>query len=268
MRRGFVDVPDGQMFYREAGSGPPLVLIHQILRTSLDYRQVIPLLAERYRVIAFDGMGCGDSDAPPRPYTLEQHVQVFAAAMDRLGITKAVVAGHHSGATQAMELGVQRPDLAGRVVMSGLVYVEDSKQLGELHAKALKLKDPEPRADGSHLLPLWEEGLRTNWGKPRLPADRLDLLSDFFLEQIKTGPRRFEPYVAQMAYDASRRLPLLKAPSLFIKASDDIFMCAASHLWLKDQPKAKLVEIKVAGGGELPRLYPREWSKAILDFLG
>ena len=49
IRRGFVDAPDGQMFYREAGNGPPIVLIHQILRTSLDYESVIPILAERYQ---------------------------------------------------------------------------------------------------------------------------------------------------------------------------------------------------------------------------
>lgn len=268
MRRGFVDVPDGQMFYREAGSGPPIVLLHQILRTSLDYSFVMPILAQRHRVIAFDNMGCGDSDAPPNAYSMDEHVHAIAAALDQLGIREAVVAGHHSGANLVMELSVQRPDLTSRVILSGLFYLEDPKQLSELHAKSLKFKDPEPKADGSHLLTIWEEGLNTHWGKPRLPADRLDLLTDFFLEQIKTGPRRFELYVAQMACDTSMRLPLLKVPCLFIKASDDKKDCAASHLWQKDQPNSKLVEIQVAGGGDLPRLYPREWAAEILSFLG
>lgn len=267
MRRGFVDGPDGQIFYREAGNGPPIVLIHQILRTSLDYEFVIPILAERYRVMAFDNMGCGDSDAPPKAYSLEDHANAIAAAMDRLGIEGAVLAGHHSGANQAMELALRRPDLARSVVMSGLFYVEDSRQLDELHGKALKLRDPEPRANGSHLVPLWEEGLRTNWGKPRFPADRTDLLTKFFLEQIKTGPRRFEPYVALMVYDTSARLPLLRAPCLFIKASDDVLMCAGWHLWRRDQPDARFVEIEVMGGGEMPRLYAPEWSAVILNFL-
>lgn len=267
MQRGFVSVPNGQMFYRKAGSGRPIVLVHQILRTSLDYSFVMPILAQRHRVIAFDNMGCGDSDAPPSAYSMDEHVNAIATALDRLGIMEAAVAGHHSGANLAMELGIQRPDLASRVILSGLFYVEDPKQLKVLYAKSLKFKDPEPRADGSHLVTLWEEGLNTNWGKPRLPADRLDLLTDFFLEQIKTGPRRFEPYVALMACDTSTRLPLLKVPCLFIKASDDMKDCAASQLWRKDQPNAKLVEIQVVGGGDLPRLCPREWAAAILSFL-
>lgn len=267
IRRGFVDGPHGQMFYREAGSGHAVVLVHQILRTSLDYRFVMPLLAERYRVIAFDIAGCGDSDAPPRPYSIEDHAAAVATAMDNMGLRDAAIVGHHSGANIALELCVQRPDLARSTALSGLFYVNDREQLEELYAKALKLQDPEPRPDGSHLLALWQEGLWTNWGKPRLPAERLDLLGDFFLEQVKTGPRRFEPYVAQMKYDTAARLPLLGKPCLFISASDDVFMCSATDLWRRDQPAGLFVRIEVHGGGEMPRLYPAEWAAAIIHFL-
>jgi pimeloyl-ACP methyl ester carboxylesterase len=266
VRRGFVDVPDGQMFYREAGDGPPLVLLHQVLRTSLNYRLVMPMLARLHRVIALDNMGAGDSDAPPRPYSLDEHVAAISTALDRLGIREATIAGHHSGANLAMELGLQRPDISSRLVLSGLFYPKNRQVLEQLHAKASKLRNPDPSSDGAHLLALWREGLHTNWGKARMPPDRLDLLLDFFLDQIKTGPRRFEPYLAQMVCDTSKRLPLLTVPVLFIKASDDLEQCAASHLWQKDQPSAKVVEIQVTGGADLPCLHPREWSDAILAF--
>lgn len=267
MKRGFVDGPDGQIFYREAGEGPTVVLVHQILRSSLDYSFVIPLLAKRYRVIAFDNMGCGDSDLPPQPYSLEQHAAALLAAIVSLDVGPAVLAGHHSGANISLEMAVQRPDLCRALVMSGLFYVGDAGQLKELYDKALRLGDPEPQADGSHLLALWNEGLQTNWGKPRLPKDRIDLLTDFFLEQVKGGSRRFEPYVAQMRYDTAARLPRLSAPCLFIKASGDVFMCSASQLWLKDQPSASFREIDVPNGGEMPRLFPEAWSEAIEGFL-
>ncbi len=267
MRRGFVDTLDGQMFYREMGEGSPIVLIHQILRTSLDYRLVMPLLGRSHRVIAFDWMGCGDSDAPPRPYTLEEHGSAICSALAEVGISSAAVVGHHSGADVAMEVALQRPDIVSCVILSGLAYVGDTTMLRGLHAKASKLADPVPRLDGTHLLDLWREGVQTNWGKPRFPADRLDLLSEFFLEQVKTGPRRFEPYVMQFSYDASKKLPLVSVPILFIRASDDVHICSASDEWLRDQPAASLVEIRVEGGGEMPRLYPEAWAKAILDFV-
>jgi pimeloyl-ACP methyl ester carboxylesterase len=267
MRRGFVDTLHGQTFYREAGSGAPIVLLHQILRTSLDYEFVIPLLAGCYRVIAFDNVGCGDSDAPPHRYSVDDHAAAIAAAMDGLGIKHAALAGHHSGANLALELALQRPDLARSVIMSGLFYVEDPRQLEALHLKALTLQDPEARADGSHLAAIWEEGLRTNWGKPRFPPERTDLLTKFFVEQIKTGPRRFEPYVAVMTYATATRLPLLRTPCLFISARDDVLMCNGTGLWARDQPDAEIVEITFAGGGEMPRLAPEAWSAAVLRFL-
>tara|TARA_A100001037_G_scaffold301132_1_gene329958 strand:+ start:1756 stop:2583 length:828 start_codon:yes stop_codon:yes gene_type:complete len=266
IKRGFVDVPEGQMFYREAGSGPPIVLIHQILRTSLDYKFVMPILAASHRVIAFDSLGCGDSDAPKRPYSIEEHGTAIGQAMEALYLGPVTIAGHHSGADIAMEVALQRPDLIERAVFSGLGYISDTSVLPELQAKASKLGDPETKLDGSHLLEIWEEGVRTNWGKPRFPEDRLDLMSDFFLEQIKTGPRRFEQYVAFFAYDATKKLPNVEVPILFIRSTDDIFMCNAVEDWLHDQPGAKLAEIEVEGGGELPKLYPKPWARAVLEF--
>ncbi len=268
VRRGFADTADGQIFYREAGSGPPVVLIHQILRTSLDYRFVMPILAECHRVVAFDSVGCGDSDRPARPYSLEDHGAAIGRAMDALDLEGATVAGHHSGADIAMEVGLQRPDLVARNVFSGLGYVSDPAILPELHAKALTLRDPETRLDGSHLLEIWREGVRTNWGKPRFPEDRLDLMTEFFLEQIKTGPRRFEQYVAMFAYDATVKLPRVEVPVLFIRSTGDVFMCNAVDDWMRDQPGASLVEIEVDEGGELPRLHPEPWARAVLDFAG
>lgn len=266
IKRGFVDTFDGQIHYREAGEGPPIVLIHQILRTSLDYKFVMPVLAKSHRVIAIDSVGCGDSDPPDNPYTLEEHGTAICRAIEALSIDKVTVGGHHSGANIAMEVALQRPDLVDRAVLSGLGYINDASVLPGLYAKASKLADPDTKLDGSHLLEIWKEGVKTNWGKPRFPEDRLDLISDFFLEQIKTGPRRFEQYVAFFAYDATKKLREVDVPILFIRSTDDIFMCNAAEDWLLDQPGAQLVEIKVEGGGELPKLYPEPWANAVLAF--
>lgn len=266
-RRGFVDGPDGQIFFREMGVGPPVILLHQILRTSLDYEYVLPILADGYRVIAFDNVGCGDSDAAPTPYTLQQHALAIAKAMKQLNIERAAIIGHHSGANQALELALQMPQLVRCVVLSGLFYTENETELAELRVKARGMRNPQVQADGSHLVAFWHEGLQTNWGKPRFPRERLDLLERFVLEQIKNGQRRFEPYVALMAYDTSVRLAQLSAPCLFLKASDDIAMCARSDLWLRDRPDAEFAEIGVAAGGEMPRLYPEPWSAEILRFI-
>ena len=265
MRRGYTDLADGQMFYREAGEGPPIVLVHQILRTSLDYRQIMSELSVSYRVVAFDLMGCGDSDTPPAQYSFEQQGAAIASAMESLGLSDAVIAGHHGGANIAMEVAVQRPELVRKLVMSGPSWIKDAATRGEYVEKAKGLTDPEFRADGTHLLEIWKEGLETNWGLPRIPAEKTDLVTEFFLEQIKTGPRRFDLYVSLFEYDPVPRFALLDKPSLIIYAANDVWMCRGETELAEIIPDVALHEIE--GTGELPRLRPKEWAAAVRDFV-
>ena len=134
--------------------------------------------------------------------------------------------------------------------------------MNTLQLNLSNLKNPEVKLDGSHLLEIWKEGLETNWGKARFPKDRLDLMTDFFVEQIKTGPQRYEQYVAFFQYDATKKLREVTVPILFIRSTDDVFMCSAVDDWKRDQPEASLVEIEVESGGELPKLYPGPWANA------
>jgi pimeloyl-ACP methyl ester carboxylesterase len=264
MRRGFVELDHGQMFYREAGSGRPIVLVHQILRTSLDYRRVMERLSKRYRVIAVDLMGCGDSDPPPDRYTFEDHGAAVASAIAALGLEDVVIAGHHGGGNIAMEAAVREPARIAKVVMSGPGWIPDPATRAEYLAKARGLADPAYRPDGSHLLAIWKEGLETNWGLPRLPPDDPEIVTEFFLEQIKTGERRFQPYVSLFEYDAPERMPLLRKPTLVLYASNDVWMCRGERDIARIVPDIRLQEIE--GPGEMPRLRPDAWSQAVGSF--
>ncbi|MBA3840950.1 MAG: alpha/beta fold hydrolase, partial [Thermoleophilaceae bacterium] len=61
------------MSYRIAGEGPAIVLIHGITGSSEQWRHVMPLLADRFTVIAPDLMGHGKSDKPRGDYSLGSH---------------------------------------------------------------------------------------------------------------------------------------------------------------------------------------------------
>ena len=66
--------------YRRAGAGAPVVLVHGITTYSFIWRNVIPLLAPRFDVIALDLLGCGDSDKPlDVSYSLAAHAERVAA---------------------------------------------------------------------------------------------------------------------------------------------------------------------------------------------
>ncbi|HEX5307462.1 MAG TPA: alpha/beta hydrolase [Solirubrobacteraceae bacterium] len=89
--------------YREAGAGPPLVLLHAALLSHREWEPVVAPLAERHRVVIPDLPLHGDSEDRPRhPYTLDWLAEVMAGfAEDVLG-QKPLVVGHDAGAEIAL----------------------------------------------------------------------------------------------------------------------------------------------------------------------
>ena len=80
IRRAYADTPYGQLHYRHAGEGEPLLLIHQTATSSYAYEPVMAYLASSCRVIAVDTPGYGMSDYPTnREYTAADYARTFAA---------------------------------------------------------------------------------------------------------------------------------------------------------------------------------------------
>lgn len=114
MKRAYADIPEGQIHYRTEGEGPPLLLIHQAVISSLEYSRMIPILSKTHRVMAMDMLGCGGSDKPPRAYQIGDYARSVASFLDSLGIKKASVVGHHTGACIGVELAVTYPETCGQ----------------------------------------------------------------------------------------------------------------------------------------------------------
>lgn len=264
-RRGYVDTSAGQMHYREAGDGAPLLLIHQALRSSLEFRLVLPLLGESRRVIAVDLMGYGDSDQPGSAYMVATHADRVAEFVDGMALGPIALGGHHTGANVALEVAARYPDKVTALVLSGPAVVVGEQERIALVEKMSAIDYPEPQADGSHLLPIWREGLLSSFDVPRLPESDPELLADFFLEQIKVGPRRKEAHVAAFSHDALSRAPLVRVPALVLSGRQDMWTCARGKELTAHLPQAELHEFDMAG--EMPRLEPRQFADAVRVFL-
>jgi haloacetate dehalogenase len=85
----------------EAGSGPPVVLLHGFPETSYAWRHQIPVLARRYRVIAPDSRGYGDTEKPASGYDKRTMANDLRELMKGLGIRKIALVGHDRGARVA-----------------------------------------------------------------------------------------------------------------------------------------------------------------------
>jgi pimeloyl-ACP methyl ester carboxylesterase len=108
-----------RVFYRAAGAGPVLVLVHGITSTSASWDGVLPYLAEQFTVVAPDLLGHGESAKPRGDYSLGAYASGIRDLMIALGHYRATFVGHSLGGGVAMQLAYQFPEQCERLVLVG-----------------------------------------------------------------------------------------------------------------------------------------------------
>lgn len=117
----YAEVQGHRLFYREAGAAdaPVIVLLHGFPTSSFMFRDLIPLLAGRYRVIAPDHLGFGHSDAPAADafgYSFDALADLTKGLLDRLGVTRYALYVQDYGAPVGWRLALADPDAVTAIV--------------------------------------------------------------------------------------------------------------------------------------------------------
>jgi pimeloyl-ACP methyl ester carboxylesterase len=111
-----------KLHYLKAGHGPPVILLHGYTQTSRMWRPIMPLLAERFTVIAPDLPGIGDSEIPANGLDMKSAATRIHGLAKSLGIDKARVVGHDIGLMVAYAYAAQFPaDTEKLVVMDAFL---------------------------------------------------------------------------------------------------------------------------------------------------
>lgn len=214
-KRGYVETPDGLIHYRELGSGPVLLLLHQTPSNSEQYSASLPLFAARgFRVVAMDTPGFGMSD---RPDDKPPHMKWFASRviqlLDGLGIDKAHIFGHHTGCTIALETAATYPDRVGKLAFFGF----------------LALRDDERDYWIDNFMPRWEPDPEftfiETWIIPKCQSFLPDADGPQTLREVaatcQAGPEYWWTYWNVFTHDSYRAIAEVTAPTLLFAALDD-----------------------------------------------
>jgi pimeloyl-ACP methyl ester carboxylesterase len=113
----FIDIHGERIAYYDEGRGEVLLLIHGMAGSSQSWRELLPKLAQRYRVIAPDLLGHGQSAKPRTDYSLGAFAVGLRDLLDELGVSSATVVGHSLGGGIAMQFLYQHPDYCRRLVL-------------------------------------------------------------------------------------------------------------------------------------------------------
>jgi haloacetate dehalogenase len=117
-----VETGETSIFMRWSGSGSPLLLLHGFPETHLMWREVAPLLAQRFTVVCADLRGYGRSGCPPSapdhaPYAKRAMARDMVAVMEQLGFARFSVAGHDRGGRVAYRLALDHPHRVERLAV-------------------------------------------------------------------------------------------------------------------------------------------------------
>lgn len=215
VKRRFVETRSGTVHIAEAGSGAPVLLLHQTPRSWDEFRDALPLIGRRYRAIAMDTRGFGDSDPlPDGRVSIEGWADAVIDLADALGLTDFAIAGHHTGGVIALDVAARYPNYINRLILSATSFVDAERRAR--HEGHRVIDEVAESADGQHLAELWQRR------RPHYPADgSAELLTRFMRDALKAGPLAVEGHRAVNRYRMEDTVGLVRCPTLILAPMED-----------------------------------------------
>ena len=102
--------PDGtKIYYEETGTGYPVLFAHEFAADHREWETQVRFFARRYRCIAYDAPGYGQSDVPGdgAAYDYLHQVAAMVAVLQQCGVARAHIVGLSMGAFSALQFGLQ-----------------------------------------------------------------------------------------------------------------------------------------------------------------
>ena len=247
---------DGVDLHWEAsGDGEPVLLVMGLGMSATGWWRTVPVLAERFRVLAFDNRGMGRSGRPDGPYTTAVMAGDCAAVLDAAGVDAAHVYGISLGGMIAQEVALRHPGRVRRLVLGA------TTPGGPRHVApdAATLAFFRRRAELSAEEAVWAS-VPYNYG-PSTRALHGQRVADDIAQRLRF-PVEPAPYAAQLeaalGHDAHDRLGAVRAPTLVVHGLEDrMVLPANAHLLTAAIAGARLDAWPGAG-----HLYPTDEPRA------
>jgi pimeloyl-ACP methyl ester carboxylesterase len=258
-----------RLYCEEAGSGTPLVFVHEFAGDHRSWEDQLRRFSRRYRAITYSARGYPPSDVPERPedYGQKQHVEDLRGLLDALGIQRAHVCGLSMGSYTTLLFGLSYPQRALSLTLAGCGYGSGGNRQ-QFHA--------EVDAVAQDML---GEGMAKvadtyTLGPARVQFQNKDPVGwKRFRDQFAEHHPRGSAYTLRAVqmqrpslYELEPQLRRLELPTLILSGDEDE-PCLEPGLFLKRAIPAAGLEILAKTGHTLNLEEPARFNQALLDFL-
>ncbi|WP_165674371.1 alpha/beta fold hydrolase [Metapseudomonas otitidis] len=248
-----------RLHYEIHGQGTPVLLVHGLGSSALDWEYQLPALSARHQVVLMDVRGHGQSDKPRERYSIAGFAADTAALIEHLGLAPVHLVGISMGGMIGFQLGVDRPELLRSLTIvnsapevkprSPRDYVEVAKRWTLSRLLGL---DTIAKALGRLLFPLPEQAELRAKVEERWPRnDKRAYLAA--LDAI-------------IGWGVRERLARITCPTLVVTADRDYTPVAQKEAYVRELPDARLVVIEQSRHAT-PLDQPQRFNTTLLDFL-
>jgi pimeloyl-ACP methyl ester carboxylesterase len=277
LKEGFFTTNDGtRLHYMEAGSGKPLVLIPGWSQTAAQFKHQLSGLSDKYRVIAIDMRGHGESDKPKNGYRIHRLSKDVSEFLAGNNLTNVALGGHSMGCSVIWGYW----ELFGSDRLAKLLLIDQMPMItAGPKWSAQEKEDAGALFDGNSLYTTVDslagpdgvkttEGFITGMFTKQYPRDDLN----WVIKQNLKMPRE---YAARLLYDHATNdwrdvIPRIDIPTLVVGAKTSL-VGWKSQRWIANQIPGARVEIFEEGEGGNHFMFmenPDKFNRIVKEFLG
>lgn len=263
-----VQLGDLAVSVTDVGHGQPVLLLHGLACGKRMWTHQVRALKQRFRVIAYDQRGHGQTDAPAAAtsYSAGHLARDLVGVLDALKIERAAVVGFSLGGGPALALAASKPERVSRLVLADVGAGADDPV--KIEALARRWGDQIRRGDTDELvcemlrseLFKWyarRNSRRRNHMAALIRATPIDGLR-FTLSEVLAKRKSL--------FRATGVLQSIRVPTLVMVGEYDYVCSKASRLLAQTIPGAEL-KVIAQSGHMLPLEQPRAFNAALLEFL-
>ncbi|MCX7875013.1 MAG: alpha/beta hydrolase [Melioribacteraceae bacterium] len=264
----FVEVDNLKLHYIQEGEGEVVLLVHGITTYSFIWRKIIPNLSSKYKVIAIDLIGCGDSDKSLNvSYSLKSHSEFIYKFISTLGINKFHFVGHDLGGGIGQIFAVNHQEnLYDLTVINTVAYDFWPVQ------PIIAMRTPIIRQLAMATLDLGTFRLIVKRGLYH-KEKCTDELMNLFWKPMKTseGRKAFLHFAHCLdnrnLTDISDKLHQLKIPVKIIRGDADLYLSREIAIQLNKNIQGSQLKLIETAGHFIQEDEPELLSKEILEFI-